>query len=42
MVSQLGVSSDVIPFKVTLKYGAAKETKTFPVSIVPGGTSAAK
>jgi hypothetical protein len=34
MVSELGVSSDSMPFKVTLKYGATRETKTFPVSIV--------
>jgi hypothetical protein len=34
MVSQLGVSSDVIPFKVTLKFGVAKESRTFPVRII--------
>jgi hypothetical protein len=34
MVSELGVSSDVLPFKVTLKYGAARESRTFPVSII--------
>ncbi|HEY1793095.1 MAG TPA: hypothetical protein VGG34_09270 [Opitutaceae bacterium] len=32
MVSDLGVSSDTIPFKVTLRYGADRETKTFPVT----------
>jgi len=31
MVSQLGVTSDEIPFKVTLKIGAAKETRTIKV-----------
>jgi hypothetical protein len=34
MVSDLGVNSDSMPFKVTLKYGIDKETQTFPVSIV--------
>jgi hypothetical protein len=34
MVSELGVNSDVIPFKVTLRYGAAKESRTIPVGIV--------
>jgi hypothetical protein len=34
MVSELGVNSDVIPFKVTLKYGATKESRTIPVGIV--------
>jgi hypothetical protein len=34
MVSDLGVSSDSMPFKVTLKYGATRETRTFPVGIV--------
>jgi hypothetical protein len=33
MVSELGVNSDMIPFKVTLSYGAAKESRTIPVSI---------
>lgn len=35
MVSELGVSSDSMPFKVTLKYGATRESHTFPVSIIP-------
>jgi hypothetical protein len=35
MVSELGVNADTMPFKVTLKYGATRETRTFPVSIVP-------
>jgi hypothetical protein len=34
MVSQLGVSSDVMPFKVTLRIGKEKETRTFPVRIL--------
>jgi hypothetical protein len=34
MVSDLGVSSDTIMFKVTLKYGASRESKSFPVTIV--------
>jgi hypothetical protein len=34
MVSDLGVSSDTIMFKVTLKYGATRESRTFPVGIV--------
>jgi len=34
MVSELGVSSDEMPFKVTLKYGVARESRTFPVKIV--------
>jgi hypothetical protein len=34
MVSDLGVSSDTIMFKVTLKYGATKESRSFPVGIV--------
>ena len=34
MVSDLGVSSDSISFKVTLKYGATRETRSFPVVIV--------
>jgi hypothetical protein len=41
MVSELGVNSDVIPFKVTLKYGATRETRTIPVSIVRNDTDAA-
>jgi hypothetical protein len=32
MVSNLGVSSDEIPFTVTLKYGAARESRTVPVT----------
>jgi hypothetical protein len=40
MVSELGVSSDSIPFKVTLKYGATRETRTFPVIIVPPDAAA--
>jgi hypothetical protein len=34
MVSQLGVSSDVIPFKVTLRVGKAKESQTVQVRIL--------
>jgi hypothetical protein len=34
MVSELGVNSDVIMFKVTLRYGATKESRTIPVGIV--------
>lgn len=41
MVSQLGVSSDVIPFKVTLRLGREKETRTFPVKIIPSAADAA-
>jgi plastocyanin len=44
MVSELGVNADSMPFKVTLKYGAAKETQTFPVSLIrpdPGAAPAA-
>jgi hypothetical protein len=41
MVSDLGVSSDEIPFKVTLKYGIARETRTIPVSIVRRDTAPA-
>jgi len=42
MVSDLGVSSDEIPFKVTLKYGIAKETRSIPVRIVRKYSAAAK
>ncbi|HEY4988317.1 MAG TPA: hypothetical protein VII09_00845 [Opitutaceae bacterium] len=35
MVSQLGVSSDSIDFKVTLKIGKNRESRTFPVRILP-------
>jgi hypothetical protein len=41
MVSQLGVSSDVIPFRVTLRLGRDKESRTFPVKIIPQGPDAA-
>ena len=34
MVSDLGVSSDTITFKVTLKYGATRESRSFPVGLV--------
>jgi hypothetical protein len=34
MVSELGVNADVLPFKVSLKYGATKETKIIQVGIV--------
>jgi hypothetical protein len=34
MVSQLGVSSDEIPFKVALRLGKTKETQTIPVRII--------
>jgi hypothetical protein len=34
MVSQLGVSADQMPFKVTLRIGKEKETRTFPVTIL--------
>ena len=34
MVSQLGVSSDVIPFKVTLKVGKTKETQMVQVKVI--------
>jgi hypothetical protein len=40
MVSELGVSSDEIPFKVTLKYGIDRETRTFPVRIVQAPAAA--
>jgi plastocyanin len=40
MVSDLGVSADEMPFKVTLKYGIAKETRTFPVGIINPGAPA--
>jgi hypothetical protein len=42
MVSELGVTSDEMPFKVTLRYGATRETKTFPVRIVPMDAPPAK
>ena len=35
MVSHLGVSSDEMPFKVTLRLGKAKETRTFLVKVLP-------
>jgi hypothetical protein len=35
MVSQLGVSADEIPFKVTLRIGRTKETRTFLVKVLP-------
>ncbi len=41
MVSELGVNSDVIPFKVTLKYGATRESRTIQVGIVHGNADAA-
>jgi hypothetical protein len=41
MVSELGVSSDVLPFKVTLKYGAAKESRTIQVGLIPNDADAA-
>lgn len=41
MVSQLGVNSDEMPFKVTLKYGIEKETRTFPVKLVHPDADAA-
>ena len=34
MVSQLGVSSDEMPFRVSLRLGKAKETRTFLVKIL--------
>lgn len=34
MVSQLGVSSDEMPFKVTLRLGKVKESRTFLVKIL--------
>jgi hypothetical protein len=42
MVSELGVTSDEMPFKVTLRYGAARETKVFPVRLVRDDTPPAK
>jgi hypothetical protein len=41
MVSELGVNSDEMAFKVTLKYGIAKETRTFPVRIIHPDAAAA-
>jgi hypothetical protein len=35
MVSQLGVSSDEIPFKVSLRLGKARETRTIVVRDIP-------
>jgi len=35
MVSHLGVSADEMPFKVTLRIGKARETRTFPVKVLP-------
>jgi hypothetical protein len=35
MVSDLGVNSDSIPFKVTIKYGASKESRTILVKVAP-------
>jgi hypothetical protein len=42
MVSQLGVTADELPFKVTLSLGSAKETRTFLVKIIrpPAGAPA--
>jgi hypothetical protein len=37
MVSDLGVSSDTIPFQVTIRYGAAKESHTIEVKSVAAG-----
>jgi hypothetical protein len=40
MVSDLGVSADAMPFKVTLKYGIARETRSFPVAIIAADAAA--
>lgn len=40
MVSHLGVSSDEMPFKVALRVGKAKETRTFLVKVLPAGPAA--
>jgi hypothetical protein len=42
MVSELGVTSDEMPFKVTLRYGAARETKVFQVRLVHDDAPPAK
>ncbi len=44
MVSQLGVTADVIPFKVTLRLGKAKESQTVQVKVLsaPGSQPASK
>jgi hypothetical protein len=34
MVSQLGVTADAMDFKVTLKLGTVRESKTFSVKII--------
>lgn len=41
MVSQLGVGSDVIPFKVTLKLGGATESETVQVKVIHTGDAGA-
>ncbi len=40
MVSQLGVSSDEIPFKVTLRIGKTRETQTVLARIIQGAAPA--
>ena len=42
MVSQLGVSNDVMPFKVTLRVGKTKESQTIQVRLIHSGDPAAK
>jgi hypothetical protein len=41
MVSQLGVTSDEMPFKVTLRVGKDKESRTFLVKVLRQGPGAA-
>ncbi len=42
MVSQLGVSNDVMPFKVTLRVGKVKESQTVQVRLIRSSDSPAK
>jgi len=35
MISQLGVTSNVLPFKVTLRLGNSAESQTIPVRDIP-------
>ena len=35
MISQLGVTSNVLPFKVTLRLGNSTESQTIPVRDIP-------
>ena len=42
MVSQLGVGSDLIPFKVTLKLDGARESETVQVRVIHTGDAGAQ